>query len=106
MTEMVQQVLKRWGQTVLVIREGEPRASQAFLQPAAEKQKAWPFSVTPLGPVDHRMWTYLGRTEVRPGDRVRWQDREFTVRNSMPYYLGEELSHWWATLSPAEEAAE
>jgi hypothetical protein len=31
---------------------------------------------------------------------------EFRVRSSRPYYIGEQLVYWWASLEQAREAAE
>ena len=55
--------------------------------------------------MDGRLWLYLGQAALETGDRVHWEDRAFRVRSSRPYYIGETLVYWWASLEAAKEAA-
>ena len=105
MTACFAQVLRRYGQQVTVETRASRLETRAFLQPVNQKNKAAPFAVTPLGAVDDRLWICLGLTALSPGDRVCWGERRFSVRDSRPWYVGEELSHWWAVLSLEKEAA-
>lgn len=104
MTEGFQRALTRHGQTVTLTQGGNARKILAFLQPVTEKNQT-PYAVTAIGTVDGRVWLYLGREAVAIGDTMTWGSEKFTVGNSAPIYVGEELSHWWATLKKAEEAA-
>ena len=61
---------------------------------------------TELGGIDGRLWLYLGKSAVAKNDRICWQDKEFRVRSSRPYYIGEKLMYWWAALEQAKEAAQ
>lgn len=106
MRAWVQEILERYGQTVtLETAEGETEA-RAFLQPVQERREEVPGTVTEIGWVDGRLWLYLGRQEVRPGETVRWNGTAFQVRSSRPHYTGGALSHWWAALEQRWEAAE
>ena len=90
MTAWVCGILRRYGQAaVLETPEGET-AVQA----------------TEIGWVDQRLWIYLGREKIGPGDTVRWKDLAFQVRSSRPCYIGQTLSHWWAVLERRWETVE
>ena len=103
MTKRLETVLRRYGQTV-TLKDG--REIRAFVQPVKERGKAAPFQITSLGTADDRDWIYLGRTELTVGTAVTVWDRPFTVKNCQAVWLGEEISHWWAVLSPGREQAE
>lgn len=106
MTAWVEEILGRYGQAVtLETAEGETE-TRAFLQPVQERRETVPAAVTEIGWVDGRLWLYLGRTKVDPGDTVRWNGMAFQVRSSRPYYAGGALSHWWASLERRREATE
>ncbi len=102
MTERFDRILKKYGQTVSV----NGWAARAFFQPAREREKAAPFEVSSLGTVDDRRWTYLGRAELKLGDRVEFQGQAYTVRSCESARLGDEIVYWWASLSAEREAAE
>ena len=106
MTDWVRVILNRHGQTVTACRAESEETVRAFLQPVTEKKEQVPDTMTGLGYVDERLWLYLGQKEVQPEDRVVWNDMEFQVRSSRPYYIGETLMYWWAALEAAKEAAE
>lgn len=99
-----EEVLARYGQRVTVRRGEEALETRAFFQPVAQRQEAAPFTVTALGNVDDRLWLYLGTQAVESGDTVTWNDQDFRVRSSRPYYVGQVLSHWWAMLEAEREA--
>jgi len=103
MKNLLEPILLRYGQDLTVNGGSTVRA---FLQPVTDRAKASPYTVTPLGTVDDRLWIYLGSAALSPGDTVAWYDRSFTVRNSEPVGSGTELQHWWAALAPAREAKE
>ena len=106
MTRVIQDILRRYGQSVTVcLAEGEVTV-KAFFQPLKERQEQVPELVNSLGGIDRRLWQYLGQTALRAGDRVLWNGRAFQVRSSRPYYIGETCLYWWASLERAKEAAE
>ena len=76
------------------------------MQPLEEKKEASPYGMTPLGSVDDRLWLYLGREEIAAGDVVVQKQNRFLVRSSRPYYLGEEVNHWWGVLCAEKEMAD
>lgn len=102
MTKRIDRILRKYGQAVNV-NGGETRA---FFQAAREREKAAPFEVSSLGTVDDRRWTYLGRTELKPGDHVEFQGQAYAVRSCENICLGDETVYWWASLTAEREAAE
>lgn len=106
MTEWFVRAAAQYGQQVSVQRKGKEIKTRAFFQPIEEKSRPSLYTVTPLGAVDDRLWLYLGLAELEAGDTVAWDGKTFAVRDSRPYYVGEELSHWWAVLKLEREAAE
>jgi hypothetical protein len=106
MTDWFRDVLTRHGQAVTVRTEDGDVSASAFLQPVTERDEQLPDEVTGIGMIDGRLWLYLGQAEVGPQDRVLWNGMEFRVRSSRPYYIGEQLVYWWASLEQAREAAE
>lgn len=105
MTDWIGHVLKRYGQEVLVRTSGGDLPTKAFLQPITKKDEQVMDSVTALGWIDGRLWLYLGRMVLSPGDRVIWNENIFRVRSCRPYYIGQELTHYWAALEQEKEAA-
>lgn len=103
--DWAERVLTGYGQVVTLCRGGVEEETRAFLQPVAEKGET-AARATAIGTVDERLWLYLGRTALEAGDLVCWRGLRFWVRSCRPYYVGEELSHYWAALEQAKEAAE
>lgn len=106
MTDWVRRILEQYGQTVTLETETGRREARAFLQPVRERRETVPGTVTEIGWLDGRLWLYLGREEIRPGDTAEWNGMAFRVRSSRPYYIGGTLSHWRASLERRWEAAE
>ena len=106
MNEWLQEVLDRYGQDVVIQTADSTVSVHAFLQPVAERKEHVPGMMTELGWNDERLWLYLGQAEASAGDTVAWNGMSFRVRSSRPYYIGQELTHWWASLESAKEAAE
>ena len=103
--DLMRDLLDRWGQEGTVETADGTAAGRAFLQPLAERGEAVPQQVTSIGWTDERLWLYLGRTVLSSGNQVIWNDRTFRVRSCRPYYIGRELTHYWAVLEQATEAA-
>ena len=106
MTDWIQEILTRHGQMVTIRMADGDAATRAFIQPVTERQELMPDEMTGLGSVDGRRWLYLGRSAVDVTNRILWNGMEFRVRSSRPYYVGETLLYWWASLERAKEAAE
>ena len=108
MTDWIREILGRHGQLVTIRTErGAEVETRAFIQPVTERKEADPEMQTGLGAVDGRLWLYLGQKAVESKDRIRWNGMEFRVRSGRPYYMGETVLYWWASLERAkEEAAE
>ena len=105
MTDWMQEILNQHGQTVTVCTKEAQIEACAFLQPIVQKSEQAVQYQTAIGSVDERLWLYLGKEEVQPNDRIIWNGMEFWVHSSRPYYLGQKLTHWWAALKIAKEAA-
>ena len=98
-------ILDRWGQAVTFrTAEGE-KEDKAFIQPVTKSGECVPSGMTALGWEDERQWLYLGFEKVAHGDTILWNGQEFRVTSGRPYYIGQELNHWWALLEQAKEAA-
>jgi len=102
----MQSVLAQYGQRVIITTAAGETEVRAFLQPVTEKSEQVPETYGGLGWMDERLWLYLGRTALETEDQVVWRGLTFRVRSCRPYYVGEELSHYWASLELAKEAAE
>ena len=108
MKERLEQILARYGQTVIWRRETGDQRSYAFVQPVLVKKETPMAEQTPLGEADQRRWTYIGSGEiaVAAGDRLDCQEMTFRVREALPVYLGDGAPlYWWAVLIQEREAA-
>ena len=105
MTDWVRSVLAQYGQNVTVETAEGAVSARAFLQPLTERQEQVTGTMTDLGWNDDRLWLYLGQTALETGDWVSWNGRTFRVRSCRPYYVGAELSYYWASLEAAKEVA-
>ena len=106
MTELLERILRAYGQTVTLTHAGETAEGKASLQAMEEAGKAEPYAVSPLGFADDRCWRCVTRMAVDDGDQVAFQGRSFRVRNARAVYLGGELCHYEAILTAEGEAAE
>ena len=106
MTDWVRQVLERYGQEVVVRSEAGEASIRAFLQPVAERDEQMRTAPTPLGWKDGRLWLYLGQAALEAGEALVWNGMTFRVRSCRAYYIGGELSYYWAALEQEREAAE
>jgi hypothetical protein len=105
MTERVEEILSRYGQTVSICRGTESVSARAFVQLTGETGHAAPYQVTTLGTMDDRTWRILTRQDLQDGDTVVWNGGEYTVETCWPVYLGEKLSHWQGIMTRRREAA-
>lgn len=106
MTDWIREILSRYGQMVTIRTENGDAATRAFIQPVTERHEQETREQTGIGAIDGRLWLYLGRSTVDTTDRILWNGMEFQVRSSRPYYIGETMLYWWASLEQAKEAAE
>ena len=106
MKDWIREILSRHGQMVTIRMKDGDAATRAFIQPVTERQEREPDEMTELGGLDGRSWLYLGRSAVDTADRILWNGMEFRVRSSRPYYVGETMLYWWASLERAREAEE
>lgn len=104
--DWIREILRGHGQQVTIRLSDGSAVTQAFLQPVTQREEQVPEVQTELGGIDGRLWLYLGKSAVAENDHIYWQDKEFRVRSSRPYYIGEKLMYWWAALEQAKEAAQ
>ena len=104
--DWVRRILARYGQAVRIETPAGRITARAFLQPVTERSEKVPGVMTGIGWIDERLWLYLGEAAVNAGDTVTWNGARFRVRSSRPYYMGEALIYWWASLEQEREAAE
>ena len=103
MTRWVEDILRKYGQAVTLVRGEERAEARAFLQPVTQRDEAVP-EISDVGWLDGRLWLYLGREALGAGDRVLWNGQRFRVRSGRPHYIGGTLCHWRAVLERAREA--
>ena len=101
----MERILERYGQSVTLKNKDGEQEIRAFLQPEKAREEGVPGTVTPIGWVDDRLWSYIGLAAVEPGDIIRQGDTAYRVRSSRAYWLGDQVHHWWALLETEREAA-
>lgn len=104
MKRQIQEILRRFGQTVTLRQAAGEQTCRAFLQPVEKSGEQAVSEMTPLGALDQRLWLYLGDAAVEAEDRILWNGKTFRVRSSRPWCVGAETLYWWAALERAKEA--
>ena len=104
MRGQIQEILRRFGQRVVLRPREDALETRAFLQPVTRRNEQMPEEMMELGSLDGRLWLYLGVAEIADGDSILWNGDEFRVRSSRPWYVGDQLLYWWAALERAKEA--
>lgn len=109
MRARLEEMMRTYGQTVtLVSRKGEEGMTfTAFLQPVLKEREAPPLTATPLGAVSGKRWLYVGPAgrEIRPGDRVYFDDLRLVVQEAEAVYFRNEILYHRAVLRREKEAA-
>ena len=101
----MERILERYGQSVTLKNKDGEQKIRAFLQPEKAREEGVPGTITPIGWVDDRLWSYIGLAAVEPGDIIRQGNTAYRVRSSRAYWLGDQVHHWWALLETEREAA-
>ena len=106
MKKLFESVFERCGEPVCIERRGESWETKAVIQPVRRERVEEPFTVTPLGAAEERIWRYLGpaETPVAMGDLVRWNGKAYRVRNAAAVHALGETAYHWALLVPEEES--
>ena len=95
-------ILARYGQNVVLHRDGGKVQLRAFLQPVLDQrgEQAVP---TALGLRREDRFLYLGPRDVPldPSMWVEWDGRGYDVQSA--HSVGD--SHWWALLRPRDKEA-
>lgn len=109
MERIVPALMRRYGQRVEILGDGESRQVRAFLQPVRRKtSEEEQYLPTPLGLRREDRWLYLGEGEAALSpltNRVKWNGKTFDIQTAQPIYVGDRLSHWWALLAPGDKEA-
>lgn len=101
----MQEILRRYGQSATLKNPAGEKTIRAFLQPEKAREEGVPGTVTPIGWVDDRLWSYIGLEAVEPGDVIVQGGVSYRVRSSRAYWLEDAVHHWWALLEREREAA-
>ncbi len=64
----MREVLECCGQQAILRTAAGEAEALVFLQPLAERKEGLPGAATSIGWVDQRLWLYLGRERVDPGE--------------------------------------
>ena len=102
-------LFERYGQSVtFYYADGTRKETHAFLQTIREtneqRGQALP---TPLGRVGLERVLCLAPSDsaldtVRGGGCAEWRGRRWNVTGAAPIYIGDEVSHWEALLTPRD----
>ena len=104
MTGQLPAIFSRYGQRItLTTADGKTSEIRGFLQPVRKKQEKAPVTVTALGPVSRQRWLYIGSTEIRPGDQIRFRDLMLQAQESQEVCLGSRTLYYRAILHPGKE---
>lgn len=99
------ELLRRYGQSATLKNPAGEKTIRVFLQPEKAREEGVPGTITPIGWVDDRLWSYIGLEAVEPGDVIVQGGVSYRVRSSRAYWLGDAVHHWWALLEREREAA-
>ncbi len=98
-------LLEKYGQTVYFCPGGtaEKIPAKAFIQAMNEGRGEWRQKLpSPLGLVPQDRFLYLGSPEVpldgSGGGTILWQGKKLKVLAAQAVWVGDAISHWWATL--------
>ena len=97
-------ILRRFGQPVVLKQNGRTTALQALIQPlsAQSQEQERP---GPLGLGRRDLFRYMGPAgcPLELDALVEWQGRDYRVQSA--HLVGQGVCpHWWAVLCPGEEA--
>ena len=95
---MVENILKQYGTSMTLTRNGESTGVKGFFQPV--RSKSWQNMVsldTPLGEVPRGQYVYIGPPSeaVADGDTLEVKGKSFIFRRVEPYYYGDEMVYLW-----------
>lgn len=105
MERLWRDILDRFGQEVVLRRDGGEVSLRALVQPWREKGEEQEVH-SPLGLERRERFRYLGPADspLDPDTVVVWKRKEYRVQTA--HRAGEGVCpHWWAVLCPGEEAA-
>ena len=66
----MQELLRRYGQSATLKNPAGEKTIRVFLQPEKAREEGVPGTITPIGWVDDRLWSYIGLEAVEPGDVI------------------------------------
>lgn len=104
-------VLRRYGNTVVIHTGGRTEVTKAFVQPLRRRHRLYiNDKVIPAGYFDNAYKLYIGDCEHRfsYGDKtvITCMGEEYTVVTGEEFYVGDDEVYVWAILSPKKELKE
>lgn len=98
MVGAVGKLVRQYGSTMMLVRDGVETEIRAFLQETRSKsQSGTQREFNPLGEVPKGMFVYIGPAEegVCAGNSLIWQGRSFEFRRAEPVMLGDDVLYYW-----------
>ncbi len=104
-------ILRRYGNTVTIRRNGRTETAKAFVQPLRRRHRLYiNDKVIPTGYFDNAYKLYIGDASHRfeYGDRtvISCFGEEYTIVTGEEFVVGDEEVYVWAILSPKKELKE
>lgn len=106
-----QSVLRRYGNTVFIRKNGRTEAAKAFVQPLRRRHRLYiNDKVVPTGYFDNAYKLYIGdrshRFSYGDGSVIVCKGEEYTVVTCEEFIVGNEEVYVWAILSPKKDLKE
>lgn len=106
-----QSVLRRYGNTVTIRKNGRAEAAKAFVQPLRRRHRLYiNDKVIPAGYFDNAYKLYIGdcahRFSYGDGTVIVCKGEEYTVVTGEEFVVGDDEVYVWAILSPKKELKE
>lgn len=103
--------LRRYGNTVTIIRGGRTEVTHAFVQPLRRRHRLYiNDKVTQAGYFDNAYRLYIGDRDHHfsygDGTVIRCMGEEYTVVTSEEFCVSDEEAYVWAILSPKNRTKE
>lgn len=104
-------ILRRYGNTVTIRRNGRTEAAKAFVQPLRRRHRLYiNDKAVPAGYFDNAYKLYIGdcRHRFTYGDNtvISCMGEEYTVVTGEEFAVGDDEVYFWAILSPKKELKE
>ena len=104
-------ILRRYGNTVMIRRNGRTEVTKAFVQPLRRRHRLYiNDKVIPAGYFDNAYKLYIGdcahRFSYGDGTVITSLNEEYTVVTGEEFVVGDDEVYVWAILSPKKDLKE